>query len=80
MTSIVSKSSANKAKLRHFFVPRVVLPRSMSSNMLQIDCYDNPVSDDFSVRIGGMADVAKFQRPVARANILKTNNILTIDK
>nr|WP_294543191.1 hypothetical protein [uncultured Rhodopila sp.] len=77
MTSIVSKNLANTAKLRHFLVPRVVVPRSMLSNMLQIDCDDNPVIDDFSVRIRGIANVKEFQRPGVHGNGLKRQKIWT---
>jgi hypothetical protein len=62
MTSIVSKNLANKAKLRHFLVPRVVVRRSMLSTMLQIDCDDNPVINDFSARVGQISVVNKFKQ------------------
>jgi hypothetical protein len=48
MTNIASKHPANEAELRHFFVPREVVPGSMSGTMLEIDCDDNPVINDFS--------------------------------
>jgi hypothetical protein len=76
MTVIVSKNPANKAELRHFFVPRVVVPRSMLSNVLQIDCDDKPVIKDFSTPDRGIADVAKFQQPHGDYNRLEFNKIL----
>jgi hypothetical protein len=34
----------------------------MVSNMLQIDCDDNPVSDEFPARTRGFPDIEKFEQ------------------
>jgi hypothetical protein len=49
LTSIARKEFTRKVNLRHFFVPQVSFPRSMTGTMLRIDCDDNPAFLD-SVR------------------------------
>jgi hypothetical protein len=39
------------ANLRHFFVPREVVPRTIATNMLPFDYHDNPVSDYFRLKL-----------------------------
>jgi hypothetical protein len=43
MTGIVLTEFTRTVNLRHFFVPREVVPRSMLGKMLGFDCNDNPV-------------------------------------
>ncbi len=43
MTGTVIKEFTIMANLRHFFVPREGVPRSINRKMLPFDCNDNPV-------------------------------------
>jgi hypothetical protein len=47
MIGIVLQEFTKKANLRHFFVPREVVPRTMTTNMQPFDCNNNPLSDHF---------------------------------
>jgi len=47
MTGIVLTEFTKKVNLRHFFVPREGVPRSMTHKMRPIDCDDNPASGFF---------------------------------
>ena len=47
MTNIVLTELTKVVNLRHFFVPREVVPRTMLNNMLLFDWHDNPVRCHF---------------------------------
>jgi hypothetical protein len=47
MTSTVLTEFTNKVNLRHFFVPREVVPRTIPTKMLLFDWRDNPVRHCF---------------------------------
>jgi hypothetical protein len=47
MTGIVLTEFTKKVNLRHFFVPREVVPRTMTVTMADFDWTDNPAIDDF---------------------------------
>ena len=47
MTSIVLTEFTNKVNLRHFFVPREVVPRTIPIKMLLFDWHDNTVMHCF---------------------------------
>jgi hypothetical protein len=47
MTGTVLTEFTRKANLRHFFVPREVVPRTMTAKMPTFDWADNPVKDHF---------------------------------
>jgi hypothetical protein len=51
MTNTVLKEFTKTANLRHFFVPREVVPRSMTAKMLTFDCDDNPAVAYFSLNL-----------------------------
>jgi hypothetical protein len=47
MTNIVSTELTKEVNLRHFFVPREVVPRTMTPKMPTFDWHDNPVRSNF---------------------------------
>jgi hypothetical protein len=47
MTGIVLAEFTRKVNLRHFFVPREVVPRTMSERMPVFDWCDNPDMNHF---------------------------------
>jgi len=47
MTNTVLTEFTTKVNLRHFLVPREVVPRPMTVTMADFDWRDNPVIDHF---------------------------------
>ena len=54
MTGTVVKEFTIMANLRHFFVPREGVPRSINRKMRRFDCDDNPVFVIFCPNLTGM--------------------------
>jgi hypothetical protein len=49
MTGTVLTELTKKVNLRHFFVPREAVLRTMTANMRDFVCDDNPVNADSTV-------------------------------
>jgi hypothetical protein len=63
MTGIVLTEFTRKVNLRHFSVPREVVPRSMPATMAAFNWNDNPNRDDFR---GGLTEQPKCMTPSGR--------------
>jgi hypothetical protein len=63
MIGIVLTELTKTVNLRHFLVPREVVPRIMTSRMLAFDCDDNPVIDHFRSGLTASAKRRNFTQP-----------------
>jgi uncharacterized membrane protein YfcA len=67
MTNAVLTEFTRTVNLRHFFVPREVVPRTMTANMRAFDCHDNPVIYHFCAGLTEDAECTTFGQPSAEA-------------